>query len=652
MEKFLRGVRARAGRGEGKLVQRLLANKYYALAVDQSMCTAVGLSLNDFKPAVRVRSLEAGEERFYVDTNTLPLQLQAASQGRAKRACIRTRSTGATRFEVLWATPRRVLITHIDSGSIGFPAQFRIYTDWAIRGWFDADVTHKRHNIFLSAVHAAGLDFVKHEMVLATSVGNAPYHGCGHFGKLSDVAEEYFANHDFREPLYQKLYLIIVHYWYGGAPPVDVGTEQHQRMFWTMMENCPVLRGKLETAKLGRWFAFRRRWDEFEKYTGVMLLVITYMGIILSWWQTIDDSPVHVRKERELQRPADQHPLAEDAPDGGNEPGQPPRGGAAQARGHADPMRSVAASNNTLDKLSGNKNALYVVGNTMGNAITVALATGLAAVAKPVDDEHGRTLVSAKTRRGALEWHIDMATSGTNYLDAVLEVFQDRHVLQRMGVISSADATRPALHLGNDEKHIMRALWSLAVRLVGGDWLLCLGYSHSFPWSFAGMLSSRADTRAATARFCERVWGAVCLAEAASLEDAWLAGWLNNLHWTRGCWIRELFLAMSETSFHSLPPDMKRELTDALSSLGTKDIEDSFNMLRRVSRKHPSQQMSPVAQWHCLTNSTLLEEAGIGMVQTVADDVLRTRETFPASAFKARSRDTEFSLGQDPEKRE
>ena len=84
----------------------------------------------------------------------------------------------------------------------------------------------------------------------------------------------------------------------------------------------------------------------------------------------------------------------------------------------------------------------------------------------------------------------------------------------------------------------------------------------------------------------------------------------------------------------------------------SKDIEDSFNMLRTVSRKHPSQQISPVAQWHCLTNSTLLQQAGIGIVQTVADDVLRTRDTFPASAFKARSRDTEFSLGQDPEKRE
>ena len=36
----------------------------------------------------------------------------------------------------------------------------------------------------------ADLSFVPHEMTIATSVGNAPWKGCGHFGKKADAARE------------------------------------------------------------------------------------------------------------------------------------------------------------------------------------------------------------------------------------------------------------------------------------------------------------------------------------------------------------------------------------------------------------------------------------------------------------------------------
>ena len=96
----------------------------------------------------------------------------------------------------------------LDIGSIGWVEKHFVYRDIGCRGWWFTDPTHRRHDNCVSA-HShklAGLAFVLHEMTIVTSIGNAPWKRCGHFGKMADAAREYFDNFDSKDALFLALY--------------------------------------------------------------------------------------------------------------------------------------------------------------------------------------------------------------------------------------------------------------------------------------------------------------------------------------------------------------------------------------------------------------------------------------------------------------
>ena len=83
-----------------------------------------------------------------------------------------------------------------------------MYQDIGCRGWWFADPTHRRHDNYVSA-HShklADLPFVLQEMTIVTTIGNAPWKGCCHFGKMADAAREYFDNFDSKDALFLALY--------------------------------------------------------------------------------------------------------------------------------------------------------------------------------------------------------------------------------------------------------------------------------------------------------------------------------------------------------------------------------------------------------------------------------------------------------------
>ena len=78
------------------LKQRRLANKEDALAGDWAFQQLVGFKRKHF-----VKLLQPGQERYYVDTASLPEQIRALCR-RHKRRCIDT--DGESSLAVLWAS--------------------------------------------------------------------------------------------------------------------------------------------------------------------------------------------------------------------------------------------------------------------------------------------------------------------------------------------------------------------------------------------------------------------------------------------------------------------------------------------------------------------------------------------------------------------
>jgi len=117
----------------GKLQVRLLANNFHVAGTDQMLRLTAGFGLDVFKAERPLKPLN-GRERFFVDVDRLPLAIQTASPGRKRRACVTDVERRSSELEVKWASERCVLIMHLDSGSIGVPAKFRMFKDWGLMG--------------------------------------------------------------------------------------------------------------------------------------------------------------------------------------------------------------------------------------------------------------------------------------------------------------------------------------------------------------------------------------------------------------------------------------------------------------------------------------------------------------------------------------
>ena len=135
-----------------------------------------------------------------------------------------------------------------------------------------------------NAVEAAGLKWLKHEMTLSQLAGTAPYAGCGHFGKHSEAAAEYFSNFDWHDSLFQHTYPLMCELYFKGQRPPDQGTPEHTQKMRGIAKTAKLLTTKGATVQQGRWFQFTRRWRDFEKHVWFFLLALCYIGLHLRWW--------------------------------------------------------------------------------------------------------------------------------------------------------------------------------------------------------------------------------------------------------------------------------------------------------------------------------------------------------------------------------
>ena len=432
--------------------QKFLANRYHMQAVDQSLLTSSGLGYAHYQaPARSPAALAPQERRFYVDIGDLPDAMHATANGRTRRACVENAATGERWLENPLSGNRDQLWCHLDQGAIGWPAQHWLYGDMRLRGFFFGDISHRRHDNYQDVFKESGIGWVFSEMVLCTSIGNAPWRGCGHYGKMSEAADELFRNYGPDSmPAFETLYPHIVTRKTAdrcSLPPL-YGTQAHVEATWRAASEAPVFHSKGLTAKKGRWFQARRCWGAISDYIHEYVLVIFYIGMHLGWWKTLETSPLGEasRSWRSFDNGGgEQRPLPVAAGDGdGDEENhdvhglgvRPEREHGPAPAGHGDPDRGVGASNYKVDKLAGNKNALLVVADILSKRSSVALIDGTVALSEFVDLEHGRAIVLGKTPAGCREYFESMAIDRVGFVwTPTVKLLQDITFYRRLGIL-------------------------------------------------------------------------------------------------------------------------------------------------------------------------------------------------------------------------
>ena len=110
-----------------------LANSLCIKGLDHTLSTTFGMSLRDFRGA-GISPLAPDEVRYFIDRAKLPSSL--VSRGETRRCCILNKTTGETRLELQHAgrTPRNVLFTCSDTGSVGWQMWFWLFPCYGARG--------------------------------------------------------------------------------------------------------------------------------------------------------------------------------------------------------------------------------------------------------------------------------------------------------------------------------------------------------------------------------------------------------------------------------------------------------------------------------------------------------------------------------------
>ena len=180
--------------------------------------------------------------------------------------------------------------------------------------------------------------------------------------------------------------------------------------------------------------------------------------------------------------------------------------------------------------------------------------------------------------------------------------------------------------------------------LLAGE--ISLGRKHTggLPFCFAGLLVDDKKDNLGLRMWLRQLWAAVVSARLAALEDRWLQQFLNEMVWPQAPWCNEIIIALQENGWDDLPSALKTEVAHAFSDAGTKDIEDTGNVLRDQCRLSKSGRLAAAAAYHTQINCAVLPDSDKPFVQVEPIDKHNALAAIPPEAFSVKQ-GMEFSLG-------
>lgn len=246
--------------------QKRLANKYWMMALDAALQGSFGTcGLKDFVGQHRAAPLPAGAKRYFVEISKLHEDLQRSAAGTDRRACV-VFGDKRRRLEVCWQSPRPRLMLSLDMGSIGWASMTHLFgSRGGLRGWFEMDPPHRRHDNVLQAFNESDTTWARTEILLEQSMSSAPFGGAGHFESIKGAAEEFFSSFGPECELFQHFYPSIAYEMTGGALPPAFGTRPHMWEVWSFAKEAWPLHQKGCRTRSARWFQASWRESLFRK---------------------------------------------------------------------------------------------------------------------------------------------------------------------------------------------------------------------------------------------------------------------------------------------------------------------------------------------------------------------------------------------------
>ena len=640
MQAIFEAKRAAKKKGFVNVKQRRLANKYHLLAMDHAIQNGLGmLGFLAFRAPRPLLPLGATERRYFVPMDSLPADLQQLAAGRTRRACIADSAPGTQRLEVCWSEPRPSLHCVLDMGTIGWPSKFGLFhaSKGQLRGWWEVDPPHRRHNNAKNALSQSGLTWAKLEVLLSTTVASGPFDGAAFFGVIQGAATELFQEFDHTCALFVHWYPRLSFQLHEGRVPLTYGTDEHMVEVWRMASEAWVLHRKGMKAKLGRWFQVFQRPREQEPCWAVMAMVLTYIGFVEGWFAdglenaSHDEAPASGAQAASSQQPGPGHPAAPQ-----------PQGGHVAPEGQAV-QQTVAQSNQEVEQLrKGTKNLMHLTLNIFSKDVLRSLWMLCDRVTSPIMEEHSATLVAHKTQAGCMQWSIQAATADYEvYLLRSLHALCSRDVMVSVGLLPHTPACQQFMLNEADAQKVIQAAWEYALALTGMELTWMKRYRDSPPGRFAALLDP--GSRGLALKDLKLWWACLCEYEADMAEDRGLEEFHSNLLWPQATWVREVAIGLAEADFEQVPSDIALEIQQACMAFKTTKVaEDAFNLLRDKGRHHKAKKQGALKRYHHLATSPLLADCDR---PPCTAPVVGKPSQIPQEYFEARC-NQEFSLGE------
>lgn len=610
-----------------------LANVHDLLGWDHAWQVTCGIGLLAFVAGSPCRALAVDERRFWVSPASLPAPLRARLQGRSRRSCIK-QGLAPARLECQWESPRMILHSWLDMGSVGWPAKVGAYSAWALRGSFGFDSCHRRYDNFGNSMASAGLHLLKLENLLVQTFLGGPFHADSNYGKLCDAMSEWVASSDSSDPLFTSMYSAICHDRYAGKLPPDYGTSAHMSAIFLDLPRVVNTEVYGIQTKMNRWFQLTKKHRILLPCWSVVLTGCLYVCITQGYYKNWLDTPVAQHTLRDARPPEQAAGVA------GPEPS------------HAS-VRSVRWSNDQLSKLRSACGTNFHLATTiMAMAENKAVMTGVAAITLPLEELHDKAITMCKTRAGVKEWRCSVARGGVDHVLDMVAALSDFDMLLQAGLVSYEEGSGSCVLSDDAALRVAASLVDFLRDMIYSEVVFVRNYAEDLPNCFVSLVDADETQRKKMASRIWRVFEVVTKVESLGTKDMWTRDFCRNLIWPCCTWPREVCIAIGECDGQGLPTDIEQEVLEyAISHGTTKSNEDLFNHLRRAVRSSPSGQMGGAAIWHSSLTSPVMEESDMKPLEPSPEDRLDAKREVvksqvPRTHFEAKHM-KDISVGEE-----
>ena len=613
-------------KGPGKLTRRHVANKHALLAKEHAMLMGAGLSLRAFEVQDPFKGFNEHERCDFIPIENVPPDVRELYPGRHDVLYITNLQTGRRRLAVpRRKTGRKLIVDVLDMGSIGWPLTYFLYYNLPIRGVAQFDFSHRRNINVEAALTDCGLSCCRYEMVLVLNLGSAPFKSCGHFNKYREAADELLSNSEF-DALWDIFFPSIAHDFCAGRFPADYGTRDFEERVKTWARNHGMWEHKGEKTELNRWCQWAQRWRRFSS-PSLLMMVITYMGIVLGWWNTYDELNALFAGKQLENKELRKHFHVSDA---------------------AAPSSRAVSGSSAVNHFFG-KNSIYVAAEILADGARIILFTGITYLCQPAEIELNKTIKSMKSRETARDWWIKMGKGFCGVVQEILERMKSEHILQltTLGLHAKAQSFVQFYWSMSDDKRTQSSvnLLDYAASLMAREATFSMWFHYALPGRFMALLSDDPHVVRETLDYLRRSWEAVWHLQTLAVGDHKYKCALETVLFSHNIWCMDILCGLREASWSSVPGDIRQELSEfAMAVTGTKDVEDCFNLVRRLQRTNPASKMSRSAQWHAVIHGGIAEDAGKQQVTSCPEDRMEGTSTVADSVFTPYG--THFSFGE------